>query len=506
MVTGLIWLDVVAAVVGILLVKKIFTKRSGPLPPGPSKLPILENLLDMPTSHEWITFAEWGKKWGPMTTVSVFGQTMIVVNSAKTAIDMMDKKSAIYSDRPVMPMGGELVGWKDTFVLVPYGDRFRNYRKFFHQVIGSNSSVSVFFPIEMLETHRFLKSVLKTPDDLVTHIRQTAGAVIMRIAYGYRVKESNDPFLTDVEIAVEQFSLSTAPGGFLVNLVPSLRHVPAWFPGAGFKRTAAIWAECLVNMVEQPYQLVKQQMAAGTAQPSYTSRLLDDSPSITPNQEHEIKWSAASLYSGGADTTVASIHAFFLAMVLHPDVVKKAQAEIDAVVGLDRLPSFADRERLPYINALVLEVMRWYSVTPTSVPHRVVEDNIHEGYMIPKGALIIPNIWFMMHDPQVYPEPSKFDPERFLGPQPQPDPRNVSFGFGRRICPGRVLADTSLFISCAMSLAVFDIGKYSKDGVVVEPVVEQKTGTISHPKPFKFSIKPRSQKALDLINADLGEF
>jgi cytochrome P450 len=397
------------------------------------------------------------------------------------------------------------VGWKDTLVLVPYGDRFRNYRKFFHQVIGSNSSVSLYYPIEELETHRFLKSVLKTPDDLLTHIRQTAGAIIMRIAYGYRVKETNDPFLTDVEVAVEQFSLSTAPGGFLVNLVPSLRHVPAWFPGAGFKHTAVLWAESLVNMVERPYQFVKQQMAAGTAQSSFTSRLLDDSPEITANQEHEIKWSAASLYSGGADTTVASIHAFFLAMILYPDAAQKAQAEIDAVIGQDRLPSFADREKLPYINALVLEVMRWHSVTPTSIPHRVMEDNIHEGYMIPKGTLIIPNIWFMLHDPQVYPEPSKFSPERFLGPQPQQDPRNVCFGFGRRICPGRVLADSSLFISCAMSLAVFDITKYSKDGVVVEPVVEQKTGTISHPKPFKFSIKPRSQKALDLINADLSE-
>ena len=71
-----------------------------------------------------------------------------------------------------MPMGGELVGWKDTLVLVPYGDRFRNYRKFFHQVIGSNASVSLFYPIEELETHRFLKSVLRNPDDLVTHIRQ----------------------------------------------------------------------------------------------------------------------------------------------------------------------------------------------------------------------------------------------------------------------------------------------------------------------------------------------
>jgi len=243
-------------------------------------------------------------------------------------------------------------------------------------------------------------------------------------------------------------------------------------------------------------------MATGTAKPSFTSSLLDDAPAITAEQEHEIKWSAASLYSGGADTTVASIHAFFLAMILYPDVARKAQAEIDAVVGQDRLPSLDDRERLPYINAIVLEVIRWHSVVPTGFPHRVMEDNIHDGYMIPKGALIIPNVWFMTHDPQVYPDPSRFNPERFLGPQPQPDPRSISFGFGRRICPGRILAQASLFISCAMTLAVFDITKYSKDGIVVEPIAEQTTGTISHPKPFKYSIKPRSQKALELINGD----
>jgi len=109
---------------------------------------------------------------GDMVTVSIFGQPMIIVNSAKTAMEMMDKKSAIYSDRPVMQMGGELVGWKNTLVLIPYGDRHRNYRKLFHQVIGSNATMSLFYPVEELETHRFLKLVLKNPDELVAHIRK----------------------------------------------------------------------------------------------------------------------------------------------------------------------------------------------------------------------------------------------------------------------------------------------------------------------------------------------
>ncbi|KAF8961871.1 cytochrome P450 [Flammula alnicola] len=504
MASFLAFLDVALLALALVLLKKILSKSSAPLPPGPRKLPLLGNLLDLPTTQEWVTFAEWGQKWGDIVSVSVFGQQMIILNSAKTAIEMQDKKSSIYSDRPVMQMGGELVGWKNTLVLIPYGDRFRNYRKLFHQTIGSHAAMSQFHPVEEVETNRFLKRVLTNPDDLVAHVRKTAGAIILRISHGYEVKEKDDPFVTMADVATEQFSLSTAPGGFMVNLVPPLRHVPAWFPGAGFKKTAAEWANTLAVMAEGPHQFVKQQMALGTAEVSFTSRLLE-APNLTAAEDHDIKWSAASLYSGGADTTVASICAFFLAMVLNPESAKKAQKELDAVVGGDRLPNFADRPNLPYVNALVLEVFRWHAVAPTGVPHRVMEDNIHDGYLIPKGTVVISNVWQMLHDPRIYPDPSAFKPERFLGPYPEPDPTNVCFGFGRRsdnLRAENILADASVFITVAMSLAVFDITKISKDGVITEPVHEQITGTISHPKPFKCSITPRSSKAAELILAN----
>ncbi|KAF8812602.1 cytochrome P450 [Phlegmacium glaucopus] len=213
-------------------------------------------------------------------------------------------------------------------------------------------------------------------------------------------------------------------------------------------------------MVEAPYQFVKQQMASGTAKPSFISRLLED-PHLTAEQEHEIKWSAQSLYAGGADT--ANYH------------------------------KFSDRVNLPYINTVALEIMRWHSVVPTALPHHVMEDDIHDGYLIPKGAIILPNIWFMMHDPKVYSDPMSFNPERFLGPNMEQDPHDVC----------QTLADSSIFIACAMILSVFDIAKYStKDGIIIEPVIGQKAGLISHPEPFKCSVLPRSQKALDLIKSD----
>ncbi|PPQ72980.1 hypothetical protein CVT25_004560 [Psilocybe cyanescens] len=521
----------VLAFAGILL-KKLLTKKSEPLPPGPRKLPLIGNFLDMPSSQEWFTFTEWGKKWGDIVSISVFSQQIVILNTIDQAIEMLDKKSSIYSDRPVMQMGGEMVGWKNTLGLTAYGERFRKYRKLFHQVIGTHSAMSRFYTVEETETRQFLKRVLSNPDDLAAHVRKTAGAIILRISHGYEVKEKEDPFVTLADEATDQFSLSTAPGVFLVNLVPALRHVPQWFPGAGFKKIAAEWAQTLVHMAEKPHQFVKEQIAYGTAKESFTSQLLE-SPGFNPSQEHDIMWSAASLYSGGADTTVSAIYAIFLAAVLNPEATQKAQKELDRVVGRDRLPTFADREHLPYTNAFVLEVLRWHSVTPTGVPHRVTEDNVHANYLIPKGALIITNIWMMAHDTRVYSDSFHFKPERFLGRNPERDPRDFCFGFGRRYAfpsqitgknalasfqfcyvreylhwlnfrclSGSLLADSSMFISCAMSLSVFDITKYSSNGVVVEPVQEQTTGTISHLKPFKCLITPRTPKAVSLINDD----
>lgn len=487
-----------------ILVRLFSSKQPAPLPPGPRGLPLLGNVLDMPSAQEWLTFAKWGETWGDICSVTVLGQTLIIINSAKIAFDILDKKSSIYSDRPTLQMGGELVGWKNTLVLLPYGDRFRNSRRLFHRLIGSHSAMEKFLPAEENETRRFLRRVLTQPEDLAVHIRKTAGSIILMISHGYEVRDKDDPFVNLADHATEQFAVSTAPGGFMVDVIPFLRHVPAWFPGAGFKTKASAWASTLSEMVERPHNFVKQQMAAGTNRTSFTSSLLE-SKQLSADEEFDIKWSAASLYSGGADTTVSAIYAFFLAMTLYPEVAKKAQAEIDTIVGNDRLPTFGDREQLPYVDALVKEVLRWNCVVPTGVPHRAMEDGIHEGYFIPKGSFIISNIWKLTHDPRMYVNPMVFEPARFLateGRTPELDPRELCFGFGRRICPGQHLADASVFISCAMSLAVFEISKCVEDGVVVEPVNENTTGTISHPKPFRCSIVPRSEKAVSLIQGD----
>jgi cytochrome P450 len=163
----------------------------------------------------------------------------------------------------------------------------------------------------------------------------------------------------------------------------------------------------------------------------------------------------------GSDTTSAMMAWWTLAMLAYPETQSQAQAELDAVVGRSRLPTFADYSSLPYIRAMVKEVLRWRPAAPLGVPHRLTEDDWYKGMLIPKGTVCIPNIWHMNRDSGVYGEDAtRFDPGRYLdangdlapGPSDAKEEGHATYGFGRRICVGRYVANDLLFINIAVLL------------------------------------------------------
>ncbi|PLN82775.1 cytochrome P450 [Aspergillus taichungensis] len=492
--------------VAVLYVLKLvlFPKRAlAPLPPGPKGKPIIGNLADLPPpgQKDWEYWAGFKKLYGPISSVTILGQTIIMVNDRQMSIDLMEKRSSIHSSRPRMTFAGELVGWNNAVAMQEYSDRFRAYRKAIHKAFGTKPLAARFNSLQDVEVRRFLLRVLDKPHDLIQHLRTEAGAVILKIAYGYNIEpHGSDPLVMLVNDAMEDFSLAAAPGKWIVDTVPFLKHLPAWLPGMGFKKIASAWRKTLIETIEKPYIFVRQQMRQGSYPPSYLASLVEEGAhKWTPDDELLAKWSAGSLYTGGADTTVSSLSCFFLAMALNPDVQRKAQEEIDRVIGPNKLPSFADRENLPYIDAVVKEVLRWHPVGPIGLPHMTTEDDIYEGYRIPKGSIILPNIWEMFHDPSAYANPEAFNPDRFLATDthtPELDPHSIAFGFGRRICPGRLLADNTVFLSIAQSLAVFNIATTEEIG---KP--DFTTGVVSHPAPYKYEITPRSEAHEALIRA-----
>lgn len=145
-------------------------------------------------------------------------------------------------------------------------------------------------------------------------------------------------------------------------------------------------------------------------------------------------------------------------MILFPHTQRRAQEELDFVVGRSRLPTFADYEHLPYIRSMVKESLRWSSPFPMGAPHRCMHDDWYDGYFIPKGSMILPNVWEMNHDHEIHgADAGDFNPARFLGPSHSEmvDRRgegHFSFGFGRRVCMGRDVAEDTLFIFIAVML------------------------------------------------------
>ncbi|KAJ6472340.1 family 64 cytochrome P450 [Mycena vitilis] len=268
---------------------------------------------------------------------------------------------------------------------------------------------------------------------------------------------------------------------------PILKHIPEWFPGAAFKRQAKEWRKLAHAMRDVPFAETKRQMDLGIAPASFTPNTLA-ALGCSENlyfTDSTLKAAAGTMYVGGADTTVVALSTFVLAMLANPEAQRKTQAEIDVVTGGKGLPDFTDEQELPYLSAVVKEVLRWRNVGPIAlgVPHYIAVEDEYKGYRIPVGSIVIGNACKpILHDEALYPDPYAFKPEHFLlngklnADVPNPE---AAFGFGRRECPGRHMATAGLWIAIASILAAFDIAKpLDEEGQVIEPSFEYDSGFI----------------------------
>ncbi|KAI0768267.1 CyP450 monooxygenase [Trametes elegans] len=482
------------------------------LPPGPKPLPIIGNALDVPTTMMGQKFREMTQKYGDVVYLDALGQPMIILGSHEAASELLDKRSANYSDR--VPSVMRLIsGWEWTFVLMPYGGAWRRRRKEMHQFMHPNA-VAQYRSLQQYEAAKFLNRLLHKPEAFLHHVRHSFGSTIMRVSYGIDVADEDDPYVAAVEEGVATFNEAFVPGAFLVETFPVLRHVPRWFPGGGFKRTAAAWRAIAHHMRDAPFARTLDAIRTGTAPPSIASVLMENAQGKEGAEFEEEQIVArdvsALAYAAGADTTISTVQTFFMAMACFPEVQAKAREELDAVVGPNRLPTLDDRDALPYMNAVAKECLRWQSVVPLGIPHRSLADDEYKGYHIPAGSTVIANLWAFSRDTRVYPDPERFNPERFLKDgqinTDVQDPNTFVFGYGRRVCPGRHFAEASLFIMIASVLHTFTIEQAVDEcGITIQPEAKMTYGVISYPVPFPCAIKPRSAASAALIAQALKE-
>ncbi|KAI0313057.1 cytochrome P450 monooxygenase [Amylostereum chailletii] len=497
----------VALAVATVAVSRWLSVRKLRLPPGPPPDPFLGNIRQMAFENQEQRFAEWGKVYGDVMHAKIFSRSVLILNSLKAAQDLLEKRSRNYSCRPRLVLISELMGWSASLPNIPYGDKFRKHRRWMMEYFNEKAIVG-FQPLQRSEVNVLLMGFLNTPQAFMSHVRRLSAGVIMNIAYGHTVQSVDELYVRLAEEAGEATVTAGSPGSMLVDFFPILKYMPTWMPGAGFKRTALEARKKVRLMHDVPYEMVRDTMANGAAIPSFTSSLLveNENAGTTPiHSEEDIKGAAGTLFAAASDTTSATMMAFVLAMTMHPDVLAKAQEEIDRVVGLERLPDFNDRDSLPYVQSVVLEVYRWHAAVPLCVPHRTMNVDQYRGYDIPANAMVIPNVWAMMRDEEVYSQSDEFNPDRFLNLSPEEadrvDPRKIMFGFGRRQCPGQYFADKSVWLAVASIIAAFTISPpVGENDKPIFPAGEFTSGFVRHPKPFGCEIRPRSQRVVEMLN------
>ncbi|OSX58605.1 hypothetical protein POSPLADRAFT_1060503 [Postia placenta MAD-698-R-SB12] len=487
----------------------LFPTRRLPLPPGPPRAPFLGNIHQVPLTYQHKKFAEWSQHYGDLFCVQVFQKPMFIVSSIKVARDLLETRSAKYSDRPYSVVANELVFplRRPTLGFMPYDERFRRLRKWFQDALETKASLQQYHHIQRREVGRLLSDLVHTPKEFFSHIRRYNGALMLEIAYGHPVASAEDEYMAFADRSVAAVTDIGSVASTLVDFVPILKYIPTWMPGAGFKRQALRVKDMWAEMTRIPYQRVRDDMALGKAKPSFTTFMIQEvsrDGHLTDDNEYDISNAASQMYGAGVETTLHTLLALLLALTIYPNVVDKAQAEIDRVIGTSRLPELADRDSLPYLGCIVQEVLRWYPAGPLGMPHALREDDSYNGYRLPRGSMIVANIWAMTRDPALYPDPEVFRPERFEEMDAETagarDPRKYTFGFGRRICPGRYLADSSIWLVTASILATMNIRRECDSaGREIIPTPSFKSGIISHVEPFECDIRPRSQRTIDLI-------
>ncbi|PIL29135.1 cytochrome P450 [Ganoderma sinense ZZ0214-1] len=276
--------------------------------------------------------------------------------------------------------------------------------------------------------------LVENPMRLKQLIRFNFAAVVLKILYDIDVKDENDAYVEISEVALAGPLEGMVPGKFMVEFFPFLRHIPPWVPGARSQKLWAKWMAAGDRLKNVPFEHAKVKLVCHSVI-SIQSDVVGFKPFVYCHFQDrgEATQSPARIRTSKVGATLLGM---FSGVMLHPEVLRKAHAELDAVVGPHRLPDFSDKESLPYVNAIIKESMRWHSALPLGVPHATTADDEFRGYFIPAGTMLIPNTWACTHDPDVYEDPDVFRPERFirdgrLDTRVQ-DPAAFIFGYGRR--------------------------------------------------------------------------
>ncbi|OAX31628.1 cytochrome P450 [Rhizopogon vinicolor AM-OR11-026] len=457
------------AVVGVITQAYLTRSESGlPLPPSPPTWRLWGHLLPPREVDSLLTIGRWIDEHGPLITIRSGTKKIVIIGRHKAAVDIMQKQGQALADRPRMIAAAEMFAGGLGMVTARAGDRWRRMRRILHTHLQPKSA-EAYQPLQMSYAKAMVLGILDNPHDFQSHVMTYAATTIMKVAYG----KDTPTFATDPDVrvalqALEEFRKVLKPGAYLVDSIPWLKYFP-WY-GKELKRGFEIISRLHTSQLNSVKQRIVSialanlhmifesypQQSNTDVGPSFAKYVLENGHSYGIT-ELEAAFLGGAFFAAGSSTTSVAMCTVMMAAACFPEEQAKVQAELDAVVGMRRAPTFADRKSLPRLQAFISEALRWRPVSASGFAHRTTKDVIWENYCIPAGTTVFGNHWAISRDPEVYPEPDAFKPERWINDEGRlrDDLKFFVYGFGRRVCPGQHIANRSVFITSLLILWAF---------------------------------------------------
>ncbi|SPQ22037.1 2c56e1fd-0217-475e-bcf4-aa66d9f5538c [Thermothielavioides terrestris] len=434
------------------------------------------------------------------------GQHVIILASSKAAHDLLAMQGATFSDRPRFVVAHELALQGMHMLLRPYNERFKLHQKLEAPVLGERAA-KAYLPIQDLESRQLVSDLLKAGDgpiDCHDHMERMTASIIYSLFYGHRVRTAKDAILLQAHAVNHEFGQLAQVEKYLVDSFPVLNNLPAFLApwkaeaASHWQRQRALHVGNLERgLASEGWNVAKQMQKAVDTQGI-------DMPT------DELALDIGIMADAALDASSETMAWFVLACITegHRGWMARAQADLDAVVGRARLPTFEDRPALPYIGAIVEELLRWRPAGAAGVPHFTKVESSYEGFRIPANSVVIANHWSITREEAVFgPDVEDFVPERWLDAksgQARELP-TAGFGYGRRICPGRHVARNSLWIAIARVLWAFNVEpELSETGEAVAVDTKGTDGLVTKPLPFKARFSPRGDWQLNRLNGLSG--
>lgn len=459
-------------------------------PPGPKPLPIIGNMHILNLKRPFKTFLELSKEYGPVFSVQIGSQKMVILCGYETVKDALVNYAEEFSDRPYVPIFHDIS--KGYGILFSNGENWKVMRRFTIATLRDLGMGKKSIENKITEESDFLvKKFLSyggKPFENTVIMNAAVANIIVSILLGHRFEYDDPVFGRLMSLINENIRLAGSP---MVMLYNTFKSVIQWLPGGHRKvneNVAETW-----KFITETFTKHKERLDVNdqrTLVDIFLVKQQEEKSEFAPYfHDTNLTMLITNLFAAGMETTSTTLRWGLLLMIKYPEIQKNVQNEIEKVIGSSE-PQLEHRRNMPYTDAVIHEVQRFADIIPTNLPHATAKDVTFKGYFIPKGTFVMPLLTSVLRDAAHFEKPNEFYPGHFLDSKGNFLKKEafMPFSAGKRSCAGENLAKMELFLFFTRLLQNFTFRSPSGTDLDLTPAL----GFTTPPLPHLITAIPRA--------------